>query len=58
VADFRKAVKAENPTKLSSVDASDLLVYKNKAAFAMKERKSPSKKTLFWMVSEVQRRKL
>jgi hypothetical protein len=33
VADFRKAVKAEHSNKLSSVDAADLLVYKNKAAF-------------------------
>jgi len=30
---FRKAVKAENPRKLSSFDASDLHVYSNKAAF-------------------------
>jgi hypothetical protein len=31
VADFRKAVKAENPNKLSFIDASDLKVYKNMA---------------------------
>ncbi|KAJ3329493.1 hypothetical protein HDU76_007808 [Blyttiomyces sp. JEL0837] len=30
---FRDAVKAEKPNKLSSVDASDLVVYKNKDAF-------------------------
>ena len=30
---FRKAVKAEHSNKLSSFDAADLLVYKNKAAF-------------------------
>ena len=30
---FRKAVKAENPIKLSAFDASDLQVYKNKEAF-------------------------
>ena len=33
VDDFRKAVKAENSNKLSTFDAADLLVYKNKAAF-------------------------
>ena len=33
VADFRKAVKAENSHKLSSIDAADLLVYKNKTSF-------------------------
>ena len=33
VAEFRKLVHRENPNKLASVDASDLLVYKNKAAF-------------------------
>ena len=33
VADFRHAVKAENSNKLSSIDAADLLVFKNKAAF-------------------------
>ena len=30
---FRKAVKAECPNKLSSIDPSDLLVFKNKDAF-------------------------
>ena len=30
---FRDAVRSKNPNKLASVDASDLLVYKNKAAF-------------------------
>ena len=30
---FRKAVKAEHPNKLASVDASQLLVYKNKSVF-------------------------
>ena len=30
---FRKAVKAEHTNKLSSMDAADLLVYKNKTAF-------------------------
>jgi hypothetical protein len=33
VADFRKVVKTEHSNKLSSVDAADLLVYKNIAAF-------------------------
>ncbi len=33
VADFRDAVLSKNPNKLASVDASDLLVYRNKAAF-------------------------
>jgi hypothetical protein len=33
VAEFRKCVLRENPNKLASVDASDLLVYRNKAAF-------------------------
>ena len=33
VADFRKAVKSEFSNKLSSIDAGDLLIYKNKAAF-------------------------
>jgi hypothetical protein len=33
VADFRKAVKAEYSNKLSSVDAGELLVYKNKTSF-------------------------
>ena len=33
VSDFRKAVKAENPNKLGTVDSSNLKVYKNKAAF-------------------------
>jgi len=33
VADFRDAVKAKYSNKLSSVDAGELLVYKNKAAF-------------------------
>ncbi len=33
VAQFRKAVKAENSNKLSSFDASDLFVYRNKAGF-------------------------
>ena len=44
VAEFRDAVRSKNPNKLASVDASDLLVYKNKAAFynrsaAVEERK-------------------
>jgi hypothetical protein len=30
---FRDAVRSKNPNKLASVDASDLLVYKNKASF-------------------------
>ena len=33
VDDFRKAVKADHSNKLSSVDAADLQVYRNKAAF-------------------------
>ncbi|KAJ3202118.1 hypothetical protein HDU67_000791 [Dinochytrium kinnereticum] len=33
IAQFRAAVKAENPNKLSFVDAADLNVYRNKAAF-------------------------
>ena len=33
VAQFRDAVKAKHSNKLSSVDAADLLVYKNKEAF-------------------------
>jgi hypothetical protein len=33
VADFWDAVRSKNPNKLASVDASDLLIYKNKAAF-------------------------
>ena len=33
VAEFRKLVHHENSNKLASADASDLLVYKNKAAF-------------------------
>ena len=33
IADFRDAVKAENTNKLSSVNAADLLVYKNMTAF-------------------------
>jgi hypothetical protein len=34
---FRDAVMAKNSNKLSSIDSSDLLVYKNKAAFVGKE---------------------
>jgi hypothetical protein len=30
---FRKAVKVENPNKLSSIGASDLLVYRNRETF-------------------------
>jgi hypothetical protein len=33
VINFRDAVKAKNSNKLSSIDAADLLVYKNKDAF-------------------------
>jgi hypothetical protein len=33
VADFRDAAKTKHSNKLSSVDAAELLVYKNKAAF-------------------------
>ena len=33
VADFREAVKIKFSNKLSSIDAGDLLIYKNKAAF-------------------------
>ena len=33
VADFRDAVKAKHSNKLSTFDAADLLVYKNKATF-------------------------
>jgi hypothetical protein len=33
VDDFRKAVKAEHSSRLSSVDADELFVYRNKAAF-------------------------
>ncbi|KAJ3214469.1 hypothetical protein HDU67_001654 [Dinochytrium kinnereticum] len=33
VADFRKAIKAKNSNMLSSVDADELLVYKNKSSF-------------------------
>ena len=33
VADLRKAVHIENPNNLSSVDASNLLVYKSKSSF-------------------------
>jgi len=61
IAQFRKSVKTENPNKLSSFDAADLLVYKNKATRetlpSMKERKSRSKKTLSWMVLERRRRR-
>jgi hypothetical protein len=37
VAEFRRLVHRENSNKLASIDASDLLVYKNKAAFDKKE---------------------
>jgi energy-coupling factor transporter ATP-binding protein EcfA2 len=37
VADFRDAVKAKHSNKLSTFDAADLLVYKNKAAFDEKQ---------------------
>ena len=49
VADFRKAVKTENSRKLSSFDAADLVVYKNKESFEKRnskveqERKVPLK---------------
>ncbi len=33
IAQFRKAVKAEHSNKLATVDAADLIVYANKAAF-------------------------
>jgi hypothetical protein len=36
VAEFQKLVHSKNPNKLARVDASDLLVYKNKAAFDMR----------------------
>ena len=35
---FRDAIKAKNPNKLSAFDASNLKVYKNKAAFDAKEQ--------------------
>ena len=47
IADFRKAIKTENSQKLSSFDASDLVVYKNKESFDKRdseveqERKEP-----------------
>jgi hypothetical protein len=63
---FRDAVKAKHSNKLSSVDAADLLVYKNKAAFdkrtvleekvSFTQLKKSSKKTLCWMVWESQRK--
>ena len=49
IADFRKAIKTENSQKLSSFDASDLVVYKNKESFDKRdseveqERKVPIK---------------
>jgi len=70
IADFRDAVKAKNPNKLSSVDAADLLVFKNKAAFDKRDaldekvinlhlmlRKNRWKKILLLMDLEHQRRK-
>ena len=42
VADFRDAVKAKHSNKLSTFDAADLLVYKNKAAF-VDEKEKPLK---------------
>ena len=33
VAEFRKLVHRENSNKLANIDASDLLIYENKAAF-------------------------
>ena len=51
IAQFRDAVKAKCSNKLSSVDASDLLVYKNKAAFdkrnSSEEKEAPLKPSLF-----------
>jgi hypothetical protein len=71
IAQFRDAVKAKHSNKLSTFDAADLLVYKNKLAFGnrneplkekvlyfTKDRKCRSKKTLSLMVWEAQRRKL
>jgi hypothetical protein len=46
VVDFQDAVKAKNSNKLSSVDTSDLLVYKNKAAFVGKEEPLKSSRLL------------
>jgi hypothetical protein len=37
VCDFREAIKVKNPNQLSSVDPSQLKVYKNKAAFDRKD---------------------
>ena len=37
--EFRDAVKAKNSNKLAAVDAADLIVFENKAAFDMKVRK-------------------
>ena len=39
VADFRKAVKTERSNKLSSFDAADLVVYKNKESFDKRNRR-------------------
>ena len=47
VAEFRDAVRSKNPNKLASVDASDLLVYKNKAAFDKKEEPLRSSRILY-----------
>ena len=64
VAQFRDAVKAKNSNKLASVDAGDLTVFKNKAAFESKVsknithyRKCRWKKILGLMVWDRQRRK-
>ena len=45
IAQFRDAVKAKHSNKLSSFDAADLLVYKNKAAFD--KRNLEEEKVLF-----------
>ncbi len=42
IAQFRDAVKAKYSNKLSSVDAGELLVYKNKTAFGKKEALDPT----------------
>ena len=39
VADFRDAVKLKNSQKLSSFDAADLVVYKNKVSFDKRDSK-------------------
>lgn len=44
IAQFRKAVKTENSRKLSSFDAADLVVYKNKESFEKRTSKVEQEK--------------